>query len=152
MALLIDHSKNGALRKQQYGTKWCSCASAIDTGRLRKGCKSACLGGEAAGTVWCMSRYEGELADAERQGKAAHDAMEAWVSRPLDAPGVSGEVLEAHAKTLRESRERIRRLLSEEGARDDIEAALARNEEYHRVLGLSIKDKSDPIDDHSDAE
>lgn len=92
-----------------------------------------------------MSRsYKDELADAERQGKTAHEAMEAWVSRPLDAPEVPGHVLEAHAQALRESRERIRRLLSQEGVRDDLEAALARNEEYHRSLGLSVRDKPEP--------
>jgi hypothetical protein len=90
-----------------------------------------------------MSTYKAELAEAERQGKEAHDAMEEWVSRPLDAPGASGAVLEAHAKALRDSRERIRALLRQEGVRDDLEAALARNEEYHRSLGLSIRDKSD---------
>ena len=94
--------------------------------------------------------YKNELADAERQGKAAHDAMEAWVSRPLDAPDIPGSVLEAHAKSLRESRERMQRLLSEEGIRDDIEAALARNEEYHRSLGLSVKDKPEIPDDLTD--
>lgn len=88
--------------------------------------------------------YKDELADAERQGSAAHDAMEAWVSRPLDAPDVPGEVLEAHAKALRDSRERILRLLRDQGVRDDIEAALARNEAYHRSLGLSIRDKPEP--------
>ncbi len=71
------------------------------------------------------------------------------MSRPLDGPDVPGEVLEAHANALRESRERIRRLLSEEGVRDDIEAALARNEQYHRSLGLSIRDKPEPPDDLS---
>ena len=90
-----------------------------------------------------MSSYRSALADAERQGQAAFEAMEAWVNRPLDAPGVSGEVLEAHAKELRESRERIRALLRQEGVRDDIEAALARNEAYHRSLGLSIRDLPD---------
>lgn len=95
-----------------------------------------------------MSRtYKDELADAEQQGAAAYEAMEAWVSRPLDAPDVPGEVLEAHAKALRDSRERIQRLLSDEGIRDDIEAALARNEAYHRSLGLSIKDKPEPVDE-----
>lgn len=94
------------------------------------------------------SAYKNELAAAEAQGKAAHDAMEAWVSRPPDAPDVPGEVLEAHAKALRDSRERIRRLLSEQGVRDDLEAALARNEEYHRSLGLSIRDKPElPVED-----
>jgi hypothetical protein len=67
--------------------------------------------------------------------------MEAWVSRPIDAPDVPGAVLEGYAKELRASRETLRRLLSEHGVRDDIEEALARNEEYHRSLGLSIKDK-----------
>jgi len=95
-----------------------------------------------------MSRtYKDELAEAEQQGTTAHDAMEAWVSRPLDAPDVPGEVLEAHAKALRDSRERIRRLLRDEGVRDDIEAALARNESYHRSLGLSIRDKPEPPDE-----
>ena len=69
--------------------------------------------------------------------------MEAWLDRPLDAAGVSGAVLEARANELRESRERIRELLGREGIRDDIEAALARNEQYHRSLGLSIRDKPD---------
>jgi hypothetical protein len=93
--------------------------------------------------------YKDELADAERQGNTAYEAMEAWLSRPLDAPDVPGEVLEAHAKALRDSRERIRSLLNEEGVRDDIEAALVRNEEYHRSLGLSIRDKPEPIEDDS---
>lgn len=91
--------------------------------------------------------YKDELDAAERQGKAAHDAMEAWVSRPLDAPDLPGAVLEGYAKDLRESRERLRRLLQEQGVRDDIEAALATNEEYHRALGLSIKDKPDVVDE-----
>ena len=90
--------------------------------------------------------YRDELAAAEDQGKVAYDAMEAWVSRPLDAPDVPGAVLERHAKDLRESRERIQRLLREEGVRDDIEAALAANERYHRSLGLSIRDQPEPND------
>lgn len=69
------------------------------------------------------------------------------MSRPLDAPDVPGAVLEAHANALRESRERLRRLLRDEGVRDDIEAALAANEDYHRSLGLSIKDKPEPDDE-----
>lgn len=95
--------------------------------------------------------YKDALADAERQGNAAYEAMEAWVSRPLDAPDVPGEVLEAHAKALRDSRERIRQLLENEGVRDDIEAALARNEAHHRALGLSIRDKPEPVEDDSEA-
>lgn len=82
--------------------------------------------------------YREELARAERLGKAAYDAMEAWVSRPLDAPDVPGVVLEGYAKSLRESRECLQQLLGEHGVRDDIESALARNEEYHRSLGLSV--------------
>lgn len=92
-----------------------------------------------------MSTYKADLAEAERQGKAAHGAMEEWVNRALDAPSVSGAVLEAHANALRASRERIRALLRQEGLRDDLEAALARNEEYHRSLGLSIRDKPDDV-------
>jgi len=91
-----------------------------------------------------VSTYKAELAQAEREGKAAHDAMEEWVNRPLDAPDVPGSVLEAHANVLRASRERIRALLRQEGTRDDLEAALSRNEAYHRSLGLSVKDKPDP--------
>jgi hypothetical protein len=40
-------------------------------------------------------------------------------------------------------------LLQEQGVRDDIEAALAANEEYHRSLGLSIKDKPDLVDEEA---
>jgi len=88
--------------------------------------------------------YRDELRDAQEQGEAAYEAMEAWVSRPLDAPDVPGEVLEGYARELRTSRERIQRLLREEGVRDDIEAALLTNETYHRSLGLSIKDLPEP--------
>ena len=94
-----------------------------------------------------MSSYKDELAEAQHQGKAARDAMEAWVSRPVDAPDVPGEVLEGYARELRESRERLKRLIRDQGVRDDIEAALAANEEYHRSLGLSIRDKPDPVDE-----
>ena len=94
-----------------------------------------------------MSNYRDELAEAERRGKVAHDAMEDWVSRPLEAPDVPGEVLEGYARELRESRERIKQLIREQGTRDDIEAALIQNEEYHRSLGLSIRDKPDPVGD-----
>ena len=87
--------------------------------------------------------YRDELLDAERQGLAAYNAMEEWVSRPADAPEVHGAVLEGYAKQLRESRERLRTLLSEQGNRDDIVEALARSETYHRSLGLSIRDKPD---------
>ena len=93
--------------------------------------------------------YRDELEAAQRQGKAAHDAMEAWVSRPLDAPDVPGEVLEKHAQALRASRERLQRLLQEHGVRDDIEAALAANDVYHRSLGLSIKGEPPPDDDET---
>ena len=93
--------------------------------------------------------YRNDVANARRQGKAAHDAMEAWISRPLDAPDVAGEVLEGHARALRESRERLKRLLSEQGVRDDIEEALAENEAFHRSLGLSIRDKPEPFDEET---
>ncbi|MGZ3499442.1 MAG: hypothetical protein ACXWNK_17185 [Vulcanimicrobiaceae bacterium] len=89
-----------------------------------------------------MSVYKDELRAAELQGSAAHDAMEAWLSRPADAPDdTPGAILEGYGRDLRESRERIRKLLSEHGNRDDIVAALAKNEAYHRALGLSIRDK-----------
>ena len=94
-----------------------------------------------------MSSYRDELTEAEHRGKAAHDAMEAWVSRPLHAPDIPGEVLEGYARELRESRERLKRLIRAQGVRDDIEAALAANEEYHRSLGLSIRDEPDPVDE-----
>jgi hypothetical protein len=90
-----------------------------------------------------MSVYGEELATAELQGLAAFEEMDAWASRPLDAPDVSGAVLEGYALQLRQSRERLRKLLSEHGIRDDIAAALERNEEYHRRLGLSVRDKPD---------
>jgi hypothetical protein len=89
-----------------------------------------------------MSIYKDELLAAERQGSKAHDAMEAWVSRPPDAPDdIPGAVLEGYARDLRQSRERLLKLLSEHGNRDDIVESLARNEAFHRGLGLSMKDK-----------
>lgn len=88
-----------------------------------------------------MSAYGEELAAAQQQALAAFEAMDAWLSRPLDGPDVAGAVLEGYAKSLRESRERIRGLIAEHGVRDDLEAALERSEVYHRSLGLSIKDK-----------
>lgn len=88
-----------------------------------------------------MSIYRDELLDAQRQGSAAHAAMEAWVSGPLDAPEVPGAILEGYARTLRQSRERIRKLVADHGERDDIASALAENEEFHRSLGLSMRDK-----------
>ncbi len=92
-------------------------------------------------------KYRDELRAAEEQGITAHAAMEAWVARPLDAPDLPGEVLEGYARDLRESRERLQTLLREQGVRDDIEAALLANETYHRLLGLSIRDKPDLEDD-----
>jgi len=97
-----------------------------------------------------MSGYRDELAQAELRGKRAHDAMEAWISRPVTAPDVPGAVLEGYARDLRESRERLKRLIREQGVRDDIEAALATNEAYHRSLGLSIRDMPEPSDDESE--
>ncbi|HVA27315.1 MAG TPA: hypothetical protein VNF68_04000 [Candidatus Baltobacteraceae bacterium] len=85
--------------------------------------------------------YRDVVAAAEQQGRVAFDAMEAWVSRPLGAPDIPVPVLEGYARDLRESRERLRQLLAQEGIRDEIESALARNTEYHRSLGLSIKDQ-----------
>lgn len=96
-----------------------------------------------------MAGYRDELRAAEHQGKIARDAMEVWLSRPLAAPDVPGEVLEGYARDLRESRERLQRLLREQGVRDDIEAALLANETYHRSLGLGIRDKPDLEDDAS---
>ena len=96
--------------------------------------------------------YRDELLDAERQGLAAYNAMEEWVSRPADAPEVPGAVLEGHAKQLRESRERLQTLLSEQGNRDDIVEALTRSETYHRSLGLSIRDKPDEPEAEPEAE
>ena len=91
-----------------------------------------------------MSEYAEELLAARRRGRAAYEAMETWVSRPLDAPDLPGEVLEDHAKVLRESREAMRQLRRDHGVRDDIDAALAENEEHHRLLGLSLRGESDP--------
>jgi hypothetical protein len=90
-----------------------------------------------------MSVYNEELESARRQGREAHDAMEAWVSAPPDAPEVPGAVLEGYARKLRDSRERLRKLREEHGERDDIAAALIESEEFHRALGLTIRDKPD---------
>jgi hypothetical protein len=94
-----------------------------------------------------MSVYRDELLDAEQSGLAAYEAMERWVGRPPDADDdTPGAVLEAHARTLRDSRERLRQLLADHGNRDDIVEALAKNETYHRHLGLSIRDKPELIE------
>lgn len=91
-----------------------------------------------------MSVYRDELAAAQQQGRAGHDAMEAWVSRPADAPDETpGSVLEAHARALRASRERILELYRQHGNRDDIMRGLEESEVFHRSLGLSIRDKPD---------
>jgi hypothetical protein len=94
-----------------------------------------------------VSSYKDELAAAEREGRLAYDAMEAWVSRPLGAPDVPAATLEGYARALRGSRERLLRLLREQGIRDDISAALAASEAYHKALGLSIKDMPELDDD-----
>jgi hypothetical protein len=94
-----------------------------------------------------MSVYRDELLDAERSGLAAYEAMEQWVSRPPKAhDDVPGAVLEGYARDLRESRERLLKLLAGHGNRDDIEQALAKNERYHRSLVLSIRDKPEAIE------
>jgi hypothetical protein len=97
------------------------------------------------------SAYSEELADARRQGREAHDAIEAWLSRPIDAPDVPGEVLEAHARDLRNSRERLKKLVEEHGIRDDLEAALKENVAYHASLGLSMRDQAEHQSDPPDA-
>src|SRR5581483_10377898 len=94
-----------------------------------------------------MAIYGDELTAARHQGREAYDAMDAWVSAPLDAPEVPGAVLEGYARNLRESRERLRKLREDHGERDDIAAALAESEEFHRSLGLSIRDIPDPEPD-----
>jgi hypothetical protein len=100
---------------------------------------------ETCGPV--MSVYRDELLDAERNGLAAYEAMEQWVSRPPEArDDVPGAVLEGYARALRESRERFLKLLADHGNRDDIVEALAKSERYHRSLGLSIRDKPEPIE------
>jgi hypothetical protein len=94
-----------------------------------------------------VSSYRDDLAAAERQGRIAYDAMEAWVSRPLGAPDIPAATLEGYARELRASRERILQLIREQGIRDDIAAALAASEAYHKALGLSMRDVPDPTDD-----
>lgn len=72
------------------------------------------------------------------------------MSRPLGAPDdTPGAVLEGYARDLRQSRERLRTLLSEHGNRDDVMDALAASESYHRKLGLSMRDKPEPLDDET---
>jgi len=89
-----------------------------------------------------VSVYRNELLAAQRAGRAAHEAMEKWVSRPADAPDdTPAAVLEGYARDLRASRERLRGLYGDHGNRDDIMAALEENEAHHRLLGLSIRDK-----------
>jgi hypothetical protein len=94
-----------------------------------------------------MSVYRDELLDAQRNGLAAYEAMERWVSRPPEAhDDTPGAALEGYARDLRESRERLLKLLADHGNRDDIVEALANSERYHLSLGLSIRDKPEPIE------
>jgi len=94
-----------------------------------------------------MSVYRDELLDAERNGLAAYEAMERWVSQPPEAHDhTPGAVLEGYAHDLRESRERLLKLVAGHGNRDDLVEALAKNERYHRSLGLSVRDKPEPIE------
>ena len=94
-----------------------------------------------------MSVYRDELLDAERVGLTAYEGMERWVSHPPDArDDTPGAVLEGYARDLRDSRERLRTLLADHGNRDDIVEALAKNERYHLSLGLSIRDKPEPLE------
>ena len=90
-----------------------------------------------------MSSYTKQLHEAQQRAREAFEAMEAWVNRPPDAPDVPGAVLEGYAKTLRDSREELQEILRQEGVRDDISAALAQSEEYHRRLGLTVRDRAD---------
>ena len=95
-----------------------------------------------------MSLYRDELLDAERSGLAAYEAMERWVSRPPEAhDDTPGAVLEGYARDLRESRERLLKLLADHGNRDDIMEALAKSERHHLSLGLSIRDKPESIEE-----
>ncbi|MEO6835442.1 MAG: hypothetical protein ABI231_05990 [Candidatus Tumulicola sp.] len=83
--------------------------------------------------------YESELADAERQGRAAHDAMNAWLDRPIDAPNdTPAAVLEGYAETLRRSRRRIEALIERHGEQSDLTSALDRSTQAHERLGLKI--------------
>jgi hypothetical protein len=94
-----------------------------------------------------MSVYRDELLDAQRNGLAAYEAMERWVSRPPEThDDTPGAALEGYARDLRESRERLLKLLADHGNRDDIVEALSNSEQYHVRLGLSIRDKPEPID------
>jgi signal transduction protein with GAF and PtsI domain len=94
-----------------------------------------------------MSVYRDELLDAMRNGLAAYEAMERWVSRPPEThDDLPGAVLEGYARDLRESRERLLKMLAGHGNRDDIVEALAESERFHRSLGLSIRDKPEPIE------
>lgn len=91
-----------------------------------------------------MGDYKAELLDAERQSAVAHDAVEAWLNRPSDAPDdLPAVVLETHARTLRQSRARIQAMLREQGIRDDLAAALVTNTEQHKSLGLGLPDEPD---------
>ncbi|MDQ2680464.1 MAG: hypothetical protein M3Y21_05500 [Candidatus Eremiobacteraeota bacterium] len=89
-----------------------------------------------------MSDYRAELQEIDQRGAQAHDAIEAWLSRPFDAPDdVPAAVLEAHARTLRGGRERIQELIAEQGTRDNLTTALETNTARHKNVGLSIADE-----------
>lgn len=86
--------------------------------------------------------YENELRDAQLRGREAHDAMNAWLDRPFDAPNdTPPAVLEGHARTLRRCRERIEALVERYGEQPDLTAALAWNTGAHERLGLRIEEQ-----------
>ena len=87
------------------------------------------------------SEYAAELADAQRQEREAHDALNAWLDRPIDAPNnTPPATLENYARTLGRSRRRIEALIERYGEQRDLSDALERNAIAHEHLGLKIKD------------
>lgn len=89
------------------------------------------------------SEYEEELADAQRRGREAHDAMDVWLDRPIDAPNdTPPAVLEGYARTLGQSRERIESLIARYGEHDDLTTELEWNAAAHEHLGLKIDEPS----------
>ena len=102
-----------------------------------------------------MSVYRDELLDAERNGQAAYEAMDQWVSRPPEAhDDMPGAVLEGYARDLRESRERLLKLLAGHGNRDDIVEALAKIRSSQNTaavrMAVRVGTRENSIDDDVD--
>jgi hypothetical protein len=86
-----------------------------------------------------MNEYDTIVESARRRGRAAFEAMNAWLDRPFDAPNdTPPRVLEEWARALRDSRASLLELIERYGERDDLMEALKENAAMHAGVGLRL--------------